>query len=523
MQSSKQNISKKAIELEIYKTFEPFKKTKNVSIAKYLKNFDSSIFQQKEYRKIKFPYETLIKLHLYQQLKGIKFHTKLTKHLKRNPKDKFRLGFSQTPDRRTIGYFINHILDKETIELLNYTANKIEEISEKFGILLDIKIFDSEKPQKQTKIWNQYHTKNKKTKEICHLIKKRFSPFIDLNLNYNTVYSKNQFINLIIHIGQTRDFAENGNKTFKQLRACGCPNADTLLYHLKNYQDPKQLHKMFITLFEIVWQMTRQANIFDTHKRYDVAIDFTEWYFYGDRSAPMIVGKEPDRGSSKCYKFATINIVETCKRFTLLALPVGPFDNKNRILENLIQYTQRRIKIKRVYVDRGFFDSESIKIFHRHHVKYLMPCTHISTVKSLLEFTPAPAVITDFVMADITFNLVILQETNDDDKPLKYVFATNEYFNENDGNLTKRLFLLYGKRWGIESSYRVKKQSFLPKTTSKSYLIRLFYFMFSVLLYNLWILADILIHLALFGIIKDDHLLTSKYFGTVLYTIDPGG
>jgi hypothetical protein len=47
--------------------------------------------------------------------------------------------------------------------------------------------------------------------------------------------------------------------------------------------------------------------------------------------------------------------------------------------------------------------------------------------------------------------------------------------------------------------------------------------MFSVLLYNLWILADILIWLALVGVVKEDHLLTSKYFGTVLYMIDPGG
>jgi putative transposase len=89
--------------------------------------------------------------------------------------------------------------------------------------------------------------------------------------------------------------------------------------------------------------------------------------------------------------------------------------------------------------------------------------------------------------------------------------------------VSERLFLLYSKRWGIETSYRVKKHSYLPKTTSKNYLVRLFYFMFSVLLYNLWILADILIWLALFGEIKEDHLITSKYFGTVLYTIDPGG
>jgi len=29
--------------------------------------------------------------------------------------------------------------------------------------------------------------------------------------------------------------------------------------------------------------------------------------------------------------------------------------------------------------------------------------------------------------------------------------------------------------------------------------------------------------MSLFGEIGQDHLLTSKYFGTVLYTIDPGG
>jgi IS4 transposase len=76
---------------------------------------------------------------------------------------------------------------------------------------------------------------------------------------------------------------------------------------------------------------------------------------------------------------------------------------------------------------------------------------------------------------------------------------------------------------GIETSSRIKKHSYLPKITSKNYLIRLFYFRFSVFLNNLWILADILIWLALFGVVKENHLVTSKYFVTVLYTIDPGG
>jgi len=152
-----------------------------------------------------------------------------------------------------------------------------------------------------------------------------------------------------------------------------------------------------------------------------------------------------------------------------------------------------------------------------------MPCSQYSTVKDILKFTSAPSIITDFEMKDVTFNLVIVEEKDNNGEMVKRAFATNETFEENDVSLAERLFLLYGKRWGIETSYRVKKHSYLPKTTSKNYLIRLFYFMFSVLLYNLWILADILVWLALFGVIKKDHLVTSKYFGTVFYTIDPGG
>jgi len=521
MPLSKQKISYEAIELEIYKTFEKFKENKHIKIADFLKAFDVTSFQVRKYRKIKFHYESLLKLVLFQKLKGIKFHTKLTKYLRRNPSEKFKLGFIETPDRTQVGYFVNHILDEQTIELINFIVNKIEEISEKFGILLDVKTFQYKKPEKETKERNQYYQKNDKTKEICRLFKKRFAPFINLNLKNNTLYKKNQFIDLLIHMGMTKDFAENGSKTYKELRGQDNPDADTLLYHLKHYETSKDLHRMFTTLFEIVWEMSRKINLFDIRKHYDVAIDFTEWYFYGDRNAPMVVGKEPERGTSKCYKFATINIVESGKRFTILALPVGSFDTKEDVLRRLLSYTLERIKIRRVYVDRGFCDSYSIKVFNSLHLKYLMPATKIHTVKNMLEITSAPSIITDFEMKDVTFNLVIVEEEDNNGEIVKRAFATNETFEENDVSLAERLFLLYGKRWGIESSYRVKKHSYLPKTTSKNYLIRLFYFMFSVLLYNLWILADILIWLALFGVVKEDHLITSKYFGTVLYTIDP--
>jgi len=519
MPASSKAVSYLNAEKEIYKTFELFSKEKNICIADFMEKLDISIIKHQEYRKIKFSYESLIRFILFQRLKRLKFITQTRQYLKNHKYEAIQLGFKEIPDRRQVGYFLNHILDKETKELLEFIISKTEEISDKFGINLDTITIKPLKPKKQTKTRNQCYQKESKTKEVCQLLKKRFSPFIDFKLNYNTIYKQKQFIDLMIHMGMTRDFAENGSKTFKEIIGQKSPNSDTLLYHIKNHSDSKEIQKMYLTLFEILWTMTKQSNIIDIRKQYDVAIDYTEWFYYGDRSTPMVVGKKPERGTTKCYKFATINIVESGKRFTLLALPVSQFDIKEKILKQLFRYALQRINIKRVYVDRGFFDSNSINTIKQYRLKFLMPCTANSMIKQLLEILPAPTVINDYEMENCTFNVVIVEDENGD----KRAFATNEQFNENDVDLAQRLFLLYGKRWGIETSYKVKKHSFLPKTTSKNYLIRIFYFLFSVLLYNLWLLADILIWLALFGEVKQDHLITSKYFGTVLYTIDPGG
>lgn len=522
MTGSQRAISKKHIEKEIYNTFEIFKNNKNVSIAEFLKSFDASLFECKKYRKIKFSYESFIKLILYQKLKGIKFQTKLTKHLRRNPTDKFRLGFSTAPDQTTISYFLNNILDNETKELIDFIVSKIEEVSEKFGILFDVKTLEPEKPKKETKERNQRLQKHIETKNVCKLFMRRISPFINFHQHHNIIYKKEELINLLIHLGLSQDFAENGSKILREQKNRG-PCGKTLLYHLKKYENISELQDMFVRVFEVVWNMARQKNIIDIRKRVDVAIDYTEWFYYGKKGL-MVTSKKPERGTHRCYKFATVNIVDRGKRFTLLAVPVNVLENKEKILTTLLRYAQQRVKINKVYLDRGFFDSLSIRTINSLHLKYLMPAIQNYNVRRLMKLSPAPCIIKDFKLKNTPLNLILVEDKDKNTgKTVKRAFATNIGFDENDAKLAERLLMLYSKRWGIETSYRVKKHSFRGKTTSKNYMIRLFYFMFSVLMYNLWILADVLIWLHLFGLVGEKHLVTSKYFGTLIMAIDPGG
>jgi hypothetical protein len=67
----------------------------------------------------------------------------------------------------------------------------------------------------------------------------------------------------------------------------------------------------------------------------------------------------------------------------------------------------------------------------------------------------------------------------------------------------------------IGTAYRVKKD-FRPKTTSKNYVIRRFYFLFSVCLYNLWELVNVILAL-IDKIDPKTPVIAAKLFGTLLY------
>ena len=255
-----------------------------------------------------------------------------------------------------------------------------------------------------------------------------------------------------------------------------------------------------------------------------MAIDYTEWAYYGDKTSPWVVGKKPKDGTCWCFKFASINIVEYGKRITLMVIPVNKLTDEMRIIKEMIDYASKRVKIRKFYADRHFFSIDMINLFKKLGLTFLMIATENKKIQNILKIAPTPSVITDYRMGTKSryadFNLIIVDKEVKDrstrqKKIIKMAYATNMKINQNDTELVNKIPNLYRKRWGIETSYRVKK-GFRAQTTSKNYKIRLMYFLYSTLLYNLWVIIDSIISLELNGKLLAYHIVTSKIFGTVL-------
>ncbi len=91
----------------------------------------------------------------------------------------------------------------------------------------------------------------------------------------------------------------------------------------------------------------------------------------------------------------------------------------------------------------------------------------------------------------------------DEDRDQTQVFLTNLAVDDEirlDRRLTRRRIKCYTRRAEIENSYGGIKQ-FAPWTTSKEYAVRLSHFGFAMLLYDLWLLVNLLVQRSL-GIVE---------------------
>lgn len=478
-------------------------------VAFILSQLDFSFIENR--KMTKFSLHSIARLYLFRFIKGLKNYEKLPEYFNANRHDEaYMMGFYtgddqkvELPIKRTFNNCMK-LLDKN---LLNQIAEKILATVTKNHKLLDLEITRKALQKKK-------ETFEKETKEAVELVKKLFYPNINWHIHHNAKFGSKDFLDVLTHVASQGDFANNGAVTFRALNPeRKAPSGDLMLYHFSKFEKREDILNIFDNLLDVIFKFAKNNYNVLRNRFHDIAYDIHKIPYYG-KKASFTCGDKFERGTSEFIEFLTCSILEGGRRFIIDVIPIHQFFDLSMIIERSLMKVKQKIKINHVYCDRGFNRAKIFKVLKNQEVKFLMPMTKNYSVKKIFddaEFVKA-FVKKDFAVGKEKVNLILV----DDEKGVKRAFVCNFPVEEEKA---QALYTMYSKRWGIETGYRNLDHDFRPRTTTRNYNIRLFYFLFSCCLYNLWVLVNICVGLTVHGRIKEKPIITAKLFAIILYQV----
>lgn len=215
-----------------------------------------------------------------------------------------------------------------------------------------------------------------------------------------------------------------------------------------------------------------------------LAFDETYLPYYGKKggTTPWIHGyKNKVKGARGSYKFMSVSIIVRNQKFVLFTLPMATSDKSVVLVDELLTKIKKHFHVSLVLLDRGFASKELAYNMEQQNQKYIALCPKWKNVKQFLEQGITGICETKKIRKhrrEMVANMQYVIEYN----LLKHdwVFVTNTDLCGMD------LIRAYKARWGIETTFRVMDQADI-KSKSTNIVIRTFFFLMSVVLYNMWI------------------------------------
>lgn len=240
------------------------------------------------------------------------------------------------------------------------------------------------------------------------------------------------------------------------------------------------LVELFTPCLEEAFRDAKRKRVFRSPKR--VAIDIHVKPFYGE--AEGTVRSQAKQGTTRFWAYITLDIVHEGCRLTLAALPLTDKKKAASLVEALLRYAARWIRVCVVLLDRFFYRADIIRAVEGLGLDWLMAARKSKRMRRRAEqarmegrpcfrYTMNPG-----KMNETCFHVFTVPT---EDGGLHYFASSREarYL----GHWVK----VYRMRWVIETGYRVKN-GFLARTAVRGLHVRLFLFLVSVLLHDVWML-----------------------------------
>ncbi|MEW6571994.1 MAG: hypothetical protein AB1390_12650 [Nitrospirota bacterium] len=343
-------------------------------------------------------------------------------------------------------------------------------------------------------------------------------------------YSKNSTIDIYVYAAVNNIFLKsaidqlsagkiilNGERNSKRelKKVSDIQSLDTVLSRIEGKEPNEILKEMQHVNDEIIKKAVKEGEF---EKGFDASLDSHNVYRYTKIKDSMkrkrkcddiqkVVGTKPKNGCYYAHQYMTIKAVNGDFNPTLDTTPVLPFTNRVKPEWGLIHNAERKTKaeIDCLLGDGDLDNVDTINMCYGENKHFIFRADRDAKVQKIIRekcsgiwyhieygYTKGEGnhkAQYNLVIIDVNLLKMYNVEMPLMDKKEKYlVYATDlaPRRDESDMDFCISLVKRHKKRWGIETGYRDKIE-FRAPTHALSYSVRLFFFLLSVILYNLWV------------------------------------
>jgi Transposase DDE domain len=269
----------------------------------------------------------------------------------------------------------------------------------------------------------------------------------------------------------------------------GVPSGNGIRYHLDKWEDMGTVEQQL----NAALQSRLPPKI--RKGRHRIAIDLHLIPYYGKPSAieaPYIYRSQAKAGTTSFFAYATVYVICRNKRVTLGIRAVPHQETLVATVTYLLaMLTPLRVRVKRLYLDRGFYSVPVIRWLKALNIPFLMPAIirgKTGGTRQLIGGRKSYA--THYTLNSAQYGSVSCQ--------MRVICNYYKGFKGKHGiqyslyvvhRVTLALNQLhqhYKDRFGIETSYRIKNSCRI-RTTSKNPVTRLLFVALAFILVNLWV------------------------------------
>lgn len=429
----------------------------------------------------RFSSNEIINLYLYKKIKEIKSYDILKKYLSNNQEEALTLGFYKNehdklvlPDKRTFNKYL------KKLNIRNRLDQIINNLKEKQTTLPHFT-----KPKKDYRVIKGKLAKNMKLRVYKHF---------NINIRNNTHLKPKEVYDGLAYISKNNGFANSQIDMFYDDYNTNLRNGRMMLYHTKKLT-PKlnkdkildNMNKDFLNHPEIKKQL---RNCY-------IAIDIHNNKCYS-KKIPNSRDTHIDGKRTLVEQYMVASITNKGFSFILYAERINSLDDYYDVLKKILfkLKSNKIINVKIILMDRGFESVENFKLIKSLGYKFLTPKRITESIKDMMRKSEGiKSQVFDYTLKSgknkVDVKITIVPDKYGDKKAFCSNFEINPI-------VSHYLFKIYSRRWVIENHFK-SLVTIRPKTTSRDYYLRTFYFYFSIFLYNCWVLANLIFSLVFYN------------------------